>query len=113
GSTLRNALLRAADFAVEKTNGIGLRGFFTGRLAFISQRSGKSEICISDLFLGEAKQLTHDRALALSPRWSPDGARIIFTSYFKTGAPDIFLWDLASNRRDTYLSLRGTNMGAR
>jgi TolB protein len=113
GSTPRHALLRAADAAVEKTNGLNLRGFFTARLAFISQRSGKSEVYASDLFLGEAKQLTRDGALALTPRWAPDGSRIIYTSYFKTGAPDIFLLDPVSGRKDTFASFRGSNWGAR
>lgn len=113
GTTLRQALLRAADFAVEKTNGVGLRGFFTGRLAFISQRGGKGDIFTSDLFLGEAKQLTHDNALVLTPRWAPDGSRVVFTSYFRSGAPDIFAADAATGRRETIVSLRGTNNGAR
>jgi TolB protein len=113
GTTARNALLRAADIAVQKTNGMNLRGFFTARLAFIAQRTGKSEIYASDLFLGEARQLTRDGAAALSPRWSPDGLRIIYTSYFRTGAPDIYLLDPVSGRKTTFASFRGTNSGAR
>ncbi|MBL9186157.1 MAG: PD40 domain-containing protein [Opitutaceae bacterium] len=113
GSTPRQALLRAADFAVEKTNGVGLRGFFTARLAFVSQRGGRGEVLVSDLYLGEAKQLTHDNALVLTPRWAPDGSRVIFTSYFRSGAPDIFTADAATGRRETIVSLRGTNTGAR
>jgi TolB protein len=113
GANARHALLRAADIAVQKTNGMNLRGFFTARLAFIAQRTGKSEVYTSDLFLGEAKQLTRDRAPVLSPRWSPDGSRIVYTSYFKTGAPDIFLLDPLSGRKDTFASFRGTNSGAR
>ena len=113
GTTARHALLRAADVAVEKTNGAGLRGFFTARLAFISKRGGKGEVFTSDLFLGEAKQLTRDNALTLLPRWAPDGSRIIYTSYFKNGAPDIYLLDPNTGRRDGFASYRGTNMGAR
>lgn len=113
GSTARQALLRAADVAVEKTNGAGLRGFFTARLAFISQRGGKGDIFSADLFLGEAKRLTQDNALTLSPRWAPDGSRIIYTSYFKNGAPDIYLLDPNTGRRDVFANYRGTNMGAR
>jgi TolB protein len=113
GNSPRNALLRAADVAVEKTNGLNLRGYFASRLAFISQRTGRREVYVSDLFMGEAKQLTRDGALALSPRWSPDGSRLIYTSYFKTGAPDIYLLDVTSARKDTFASYRGTNMGAR
>jgi TolB protein len=113
GTTARNALLKAADIAVQKTNGMNLRGFFTARLAFIAQRTGKSEIYASDLFLRDAQQLTRDGASALSPRWSPDGSRIIYTSYFRTGAPDIFLLDPVSGRKSTFASFRGTNSGAR
>ena len=43
GSSARNALLRAADVAVEKTNGLGLKGFFTAKVAFIGERTGKKE----------------------------------------------------------------------
>ena len=113
GTTVRQALFRAADVAVEKTNGTGLRGFFTARLAFVSQRGGRGDIFFSDLFLGEAKQLTHDNALTLSPRWAPDGSRIIYTSYYKNGAPDIYLHDPNTGRRDVFANYRGTNSGAR
>lgn len=114
GASARNALLRAADLAVEKTNGQGLKGFFTARLAFISERTGKPEIYTSDLFFGEVKQLTHDNASVLMPRWSPDGTKIIYTSYYKSGFPDIYLVDLRPPyARDTFMSVKGTNQGAR
>jgi TolB protein len=112
GSTPRQALLRAADVAVEKTNGLGLQGFFTARLAFVSQRGKKADVYSSDLFLGEAKRY-QENALALTPRWSPDGSRIIYTSYFRTGAPDIYLLDPVSGRKDIFASFKGTNTGAR
>lgn len=113
GHSARNALLRAADIAVEKTNGEGLRGYFAGRLAFVTRTTGKTEICVSDLFMGEMKRLTSDGALSLSPRWSPDGARLIYTSYYKSGFPDIFLLDPNTGRKDTFVSVKGTNTGAR
>lgn len=114
GTSARNALLRAADIVVEKTNRGGLRGFFTAQITYILQQGGnKGDIYTSDLFFGEAKRWTHENALNLTPRWSPDGSRIIFTSYFKTGAPDIFTIDTRTGRRDTFVSFRGTNMGAR
>lgn len=113
GTSPRNALLRAADVAVAKTNGQNLRGFFTAKIAFVSQRGGKGDIYASDLFLGESMRLTQDNALVLTPRWAPDGSRLIYTSYYKTGAPDIYLLDPRTGRRETFASYRGTNMGAR
>jgi TolB protein len=113
GNTARNALLRAADVAVEKTNGLGLKGFFASKIAFIRDQGKVKEVCTADLFFGDAKQITQDNALALMPRWSPDGAKIVYTSFYKSGFPDIFLLDAASGRHETFVSVKGTNQGAR
>jgi TolB protein len=114
GTTARQAALRAADAAVEATNGLGLRGYFTARLAFILQQNGnRGDVYTADLFMGEAKRLTQDNALTLTPRWAPDGTRLIYTSYFRSGAPDIFLLDANTGRKETFVSFRGTNTGAR
>lgn len=113
GTDQRNALLRAADVAVERTNGVGLRGFFASKLAFIGERTGRKEVYTSDLFFGDVKQLTRDNAQALTPRWSPDGSRIVYTSYFRSGFPDIFQIDLKTYQRSTFVSFKGTNSGAR
>ncbi|RRJ95357.1 biopolymer transporter Tol [Opitutaceae bacterium TAV4] len=111
GTSARSALLAAADVAVKATS--GLNGYFNTRLAFISERSGKPEVYTSDLFAGEIRQITHDNALAVSPRWSPDGQGIIYTSYFRRGFPDIFKMDLNTLQRSTLVSFKGTNTGAR
>lgn len=111
GTSPRNALLRAADLAVKAT--CGLNGFFASQLAFIGESTGKPEIYVSDLYFREIKKLTSDRAQAMTPRWSPDGSRIIYTSYFRSGFPDIFAIDLGSMHRDTFVSFKGTNSGAR
>lgn len=113
GTSARNALLRAADVAVAKTNKLNLRGFFASRVAFIGEGTGKKEIYTSDLFMGEVKKLTNDRALALSPRWAPDGSRIIYTSFFRSGFPDIFVIDMRSYDRVDFAKFKGTNSGAR
>jgi TolB protein len=113
GSTEREALLAAADIAVAKTNGLGLRGYFTSKLVFVGERTGHSEIYTSDLFFGDVRQITHDRAIAMTPRWSPDGEKIIYTSFFRSGFPDIFEIDLGTYQRTTFVSFKGTNSGAR
>jgi TolB protein len=112
GATSRAAFFSAADQAVARTNGLGLRGFFSSRLVFISERTGHDEIYTSDLFFGDVRQVTHDRATALTPRWAPDGERVIYTSFFKSGFPDIFLIDLGTLQRTTFVSFKGTNSGA-
>lgn len=111
GSSARTALLRAADVAVKASS--GLNGFFASRLAFISERTGSPEVYTGDLFSGEVKQITNDRAQAVTPRWSPDGSRLLYTSYYKSGFPDIFQIDLRTQQRTTFVSFKGTNSGAR
>jgi TolB protein len=110
GTNLRNALLRAADIAVTKTS--GLRGFFAGKLAFVGERSGKTEIYTSDLFFGDLFKWTSDGKQVLSPKWAPDGQRIIYTSY-RTSFPDIYVLELASRRISLFASFKGTNTGGR
>lgn len=111
GTSARNALFRAADAAV--TAASGLKGIFASRLAFISEYSGKSEVFTGDLFFGEVRQITKDNAQAMRPRWSPDGGKILYTSFYKSGFPDIFTLDLNSMQRTTFVSFKGTNSGAR
>ncbi len=111
GTSSRNALLRAADIAVQQV--AGLPGYFAGKITFISERTGKREVYTSDLFFGEASQVTHDKAHALSPRWSPDGSRIIYTSFFRSGTPDIFIMSPGTGQRTSFASFKGTNSSAR
>jgi TolB protein len=112
GPTPREALLAAADIAVARTNGFGLRGYFTSKLVFIGERTGHQEVYTSDLFFGDVRQITHDRAIAMTPRWSPDGEKIIYTSYFRGGFPDIYQIDVGNYQRTTFVSFKGTNIGA-
>jgi TolB protein len=111
GTSSRNALLRAADVAVTHTSK-ERRGFFAGKLAFISDRGAGMEIMTSDLFGGEVVDQPGVSRQILSPRWSPDGRKLIFTSY-RSGFPDIFVLDLATRQLRLLVSVQGTNTGGR
>ena len=112
GSSLRHALLKAADVAVEATSG-GLKGFFASQLTFISSHSGSTEVHTGDLFFGGVRQITRDRASAMSPRWSPDGSKILYTSFHRSTAASIYQIDLNTMQRTTFVNFQGTNQGAR
>jgi TolB protein len=109
GTSLRNALLRAADIAVAKTS--GLRGFFAGRIAFVSDHGGQQTILTSDLFFGEVQSHPVQGQQIVGPRWAPDGSKIVFTSY-RTGFPDIYVLDLHTHQLNVFASFKGTNSGA-
>jgi len=68
----------------------GRQGPFLSRIAFISDRTGESEIWVMDWNGNNKKQLTKHNSLALAPSWSPDGKNLVFTSYLR-GNPAIYL----------------------
>ena len=111
GTSLRNALLKAADLVVEETS--DLNGFFASQLSFIGTRTGATEVYISDLFFGGVRQLTSDRASAMSPHWSPDGGKLLYTSFHRSNGADLFQIDMRSMQRTSFVSFKGTNQSAR
>ena len=110
GTDLQNAVMRAGDLAVRAT--LHKKGFFAGKLAFVAKQEGISEIYISDLLFTRVRALTSERSLLTGPRWSPDGSRLLYTTYFKTGFPDIYMIDLGTGRKSPIATYKGTNTGA-
>jgi TolB protein len=110
GADLADAALRAADLAVAKTS--GLRGIFAGKLVFVGQRGGATELYMGGLLFDNVTQLTRDNAQCVRPSLSPDGSTILYTSYYRNGFPDIYSIDVASGRREVFLSFNGVNTGA-
>jgi len=109
GSDLQNAVLRGCDLVVEAT--LQSKGFFAGRLAFIGKQRGISELYTSDLLFTRVKPLTADRSLLTGPKWSPDGRSILYTTYFKSGFPDIYMIDAKTGRKTAIATFKGLNSG--
>ena len=106
------SFLMALDQAVEYIGRAqNLKGFYSGQLAYLGDRGGVTELYESDLFFRTIKPLTNDDSLALRPKWSPDGSHIVYTSYFQSGFPDLFLLELASRKRSTLAAFKGANVG--
>jgi len=114
GADYREAFYRVADAVVRATG--GGNGFFSARLAFVGKiASGATEIHVGDLFLNQSalKRVTDQHSTVLTPRWSPDGTKLLYTSFFNSGSPDIFKLDLVAGRWSVFINFRGTNIGAR
>ncbi len=111
GKTSVEALMRACDEAVLRT--VRTPGFFAGKLVFSYFKSGSntSEICTSDMVFRSVRSVTRDGNESLMPHFSPDGGKILYTGYFKTGFMDLFEIDLSSNTRRTFASFKGSNTG--
>ncbi len=109
GRSLADAVARACDLVVAKV--LGQPGYFAGKLAFVSDRTGKTEIYTSDMLFQNIRALTADKSDSMLPHWSPDGGRILYTGYYRTRLMDLYEINLAENSRRTFASYKGTNTG--
>jgi len=87
----------------------GERGVAQTRLAYVSavSRTAK-EIFVMDYDGVNPAPLTGNQSINLSPRWSPDGRMIAYTSY-RNGNPDLFVLNFDSGRRDVLSAQQGLN----
>jgi len=90
----------------------GQPGMAASKIVIVGNRTGKKELYICDADGAGLHQVTRDNAISLSPRWSPDGRQIVYTSYYRTQFPDIFLITLASGKRQCLADFPGLNSSA-
>ncbi|MBZ5599228.1 MAG: Tol-Pal system beta propeller repeat protein TolB [Acidobacteriia bacterium] len=97
-----------ADEIIFRLGG-GIPGVAESSIYFVSSRSGHKEIWAMDYDGVNQHQLTHLDSISLSPRISPDGARLAFSSMTKNGW-DILMYSLDLNRLVTFPRFGGTNL---
>ena len=88
----------------------GEKGVAETRIAYVSTvgRTAK-EIYVMDYDGANPVAITGNQSINLSPRWSPDGRMIAYTSY-RNGNPDLFVLNFDSGRRDVLSAQRGLNV---
>jgi TolB protein len=106
-SRLRSMAHQFSDALV--TAFTGEKGIARTRIAFVSDRTGKKELYVMDYDGANVIQVTRDRSIALTPRWTPDGTSITFVSY-RDGIPALHAYLAATGRRWQLLKLPGTTM---
>lgn len=63
------------------------------RIAFSAWRKGGyRDILVVELASGKVEEITHDRAIDMSPQWSPDG-RVLYFDSDRTGIQNIYAYD--------------------
>ena len=90
----------------------GQRGIAQTKIAFIySPKRGVKELAVMDYDGYNVRILTHDGKISGHPRWSPNGQKIAYTSYWKD-FPDVLEADLTTNQRRVVARFPGENSGA-
>jgi len=87
----------------------GDEGVFGTKIAFVLKKGQNSEICTINFDGTEFLRVTNLQSLTLSPRWSPDGKSISFTSY-RNGNPDLYIRSMNSGRVEKISNFDGINL---
>ncbi|MCG3147676.1 MAG: Protein TolB [Verrucomicrobiae bacterium] len=90
----------------------GQRGIAQTRIAFIySRKPGVKELAVMDYDGHNIRVVTSDGKISGHPRWSPDGQKIAYTSYWKY-YPDVLEANLETKERRVLANFKGVNTGA-
>ena len=114
--TDNEAALRLCDeilAALGKPWGWDLKPIFSKtKLAFAAGNGAKSEIYTTEnlLFKGTRKVTSHG-SRSIMPHWNPAGTKLLYTTYFKSGAADIYMLDLATLKSKPFAAYKNSNTG--
>jgi TolB protein len=87
----------------------GDEGEFNTQIAYIAKKGNKADIYMQSYDSLEIKQVTNHRSIIISPRWSPDGRFLAFTS-FKDGHPEVYIRDLKNGLERKVAAFEGLNL---
>jgi TolB protein len=90
----------------------GTQGIASTQIAFVSSRTGTKEIWVMDYDGNNQHPLTSLHTISLTPRWSPDAARIAFTCFAPSRgivSPQICMYSMDAGKVLTFPRFRGTN----
>ncbi len=94
---IRRIAHKAADQVYARLTGEA--PYFDSRVAFVSETGPKNarakRLAVMDYDGAGVQYLTDSNAIVLAPRFSPDGTRLLYTSY-ESGFPEIYVLDVAN-----------------
>ena len=100
---------KVADAVYSRITGEG--AYFDSRVVYVSETGAKNarqkRLAIMDYDGANVRYLTDSSSIVLAPRFSPDGNRVLYTSY-ETGFPRIYVLDVGSVQRRVLESQEGT-----
>ncbi|MDD5170542.1 MAG: hypothetical protein PHN75_17125, partial [Syntrophales bacterium] len=82
---------------------------FDTKIAFVMKRGSLSDIYTINFDGSDLTKVTNYKSVTLSPRWSPDGQAIGYTSY-QNGNPDVYLRRLKDYGTRKISAFRGLNL---
>lgn len=97
-----------ADEIIFRLGG-GIAGIAESKIFFVSSRSAQKEIWVMDYDGANQHAVTHLGTISLSPRISPDGSRLAFSSAGKSSW-EILMYSMELNRMVSFARFGGMNL---
>src|SRR5512146_1720454 len=97
-----------ADEIIFRLGG-GIAGMAESKIFFVSARTGHKEVWQMDYDGANQTQVTKLGSITLSPRVSPDGSQVAYSS-FASGGPNIDIYSRILNRQVRFPKFGGTNI---
>ncbi|MBV9574568.1 MAG: Tol-Pal system beta propeller repeat protein TolB, partial [Acidobacteriales bacterium] len=107
-NAVRTIAHKFADEIIFRLGG-GVPGIAESKIYFVSSRTGHKEIWAMDYDGANQHAVTHLGSISLSPRISPDGSRVAFSSLTRSGW-EIMMFSLELNRVVAFPRFGGTNL---
>lgn len=87
----------------------GGRGVFASRIAFVMKSSKISDIYTISFDGSDLVKETNSNTIHMSPRWSPNGRYLSFTS-FERGTPVFYVKDMLNSNKSKISDFQGINL---
>ncbi len=91
----------------------GLPGEFTSKIAFCGRQNNEpaQELYTCDYDGHNRRQITRNKSINISPAWSSDANKLVFTSYRRDN-PDLYLIDFMKGKETRLTERKGINAAA-
>lgn len=104
----QDIIFRFCDSVIKELT--GEQGIASSQIAFIADSSGAKEAYLTNILGDRTRQITRHRNLVISPRFTPDGRSLSYTSYHK-GNQNLYITDLNQSKSTQALSQKkGMNL---
>lgn len=85
--------------------------FSKTKIAFAAGTGANSEIYTTNLLFRGTKRVTSHGSRSIAPHWNPAGTRLLYTTYFRSGAADVYSLDLRTGKAERFAAYKNTNTG--
>lgn len=106
-TSYRPIIHRFCDLVIQTLT--GEPGISQSKIAFVMGKEGRKDIYVCDFDGENVQRITSEHSIVLSPKFSPDGREVAYTSY-RNGKPVLYVRDIYTGESRPLASFKGINV---